>query len=172
VGSRTWQFTLRWIMARIALIAIALALLVAAGREGPVGYFFWLASQSVGIGLFLLPIQAMIAFTAVVAAGFAAIWNPAQLKGKWLWLLLPFVIPVVILAFGVAFHYQGPLGSAPPWRGQVLDVLVWAHVPIGLVLLVVARRNPLVPLGLSVFQWWVSCGAAFMSYMSVTNIWL
>ena len=59
-----------------------------------------------------------------------------------------------------------------PWRGQVLSVLVWAHVPIGLVLLAVARRNPLVPVGLSVFQWWASCSAAFMSYMSVTNNWL
>lgn len=139
---------------------------------GPVLFFFWLASQAVGVGLFLLPIYALLALTGLVVACVAAARNPAPLKGKWVWLLLPFAITVVILAYGVAFNYGGPIGSAPAWRGRVLDVLVWAHVPFGLALVAIVRRNPLVPLGLSVFQWWASCSAAVMSYMSVTNVWL
>ncbi len=167
-----WQITLGWVMVRIAVIAVALVSLVAPRREGPIGYFFWLASQAVEAGLVLLPIPALFALAGLVTAGFAAISNSVPLKGRWVWLLLPFAIPIVILAYGVAFKYGGPLGSSPLWRGQVLDVLVWVHVPFGLILLAVARRNPLVPVGLSVFQWWASCSAAIMSYMSVTNIWL
>jgi hypothetical protein len=172
VQDRKWQITLRSIMVGIAVIAATLAVVAAAQRDGPVGYFFWLASQSIEVGLVLLPIPALFAVTGLIVAAIAAIRNPAPLKGKWVWLLLPFVVPTGILAYGVAFNYSGPLGSAAPWRGQVLEVLVWVHVPIGVVLLVVARKNPLVPIGLSVFQWWASCSAAIMSYMSVTNIWL
>jgi hypothetical protein len=139
---------------------------------GPVSYFFWLASQAIEVGIGLLPIYAIVALLGLGTAGVSAARDPESLRRKWRWLLFPLAIPVLILAYGVAFHYSGPIGSAPAWRVQVLNVLVWSHVPIGLVQLAVVRRNPLVPLGLSVFQWWLSLSAAFMSSMSVTNNWL
>jgi hypothetical protein len=114
VQDRKWQITLRGIMVGIAVIAAILAVVVAAQRNGPVGYFFWLASQSVEVGLGLLPIPALFAVTGLIVAAIAAIRNPAPLKGKWVWLLLPFVVPAGILAYGVAFNYSGPLGSLRP----------------------------------------------------------
>jgi hypothetical protein len=139
---------------------------------GLVAYFFWLAMQALEVGLFLFPLLALLAAAGLVLAVTAAYRHPEPLRGKWKWLALSFVIPVAILAYGVAFNYGGSIGSAPAWRGLVLDVLVWSHVPVGLVLMAVVRKNLLVPLGLSAFQMWLSFSAAFMSYMSVTNVWL
>ena len=75
-------------------------------------------------------------------------------------------------AYGVAFNYDGQIGTAPEWRVRVLEYLVWSEVPIAARLLSRVRVNPLVVLGISVFAWGVSCCTAMMSYMSVTNTWL
>jgi hypothetical protein len=139
---------------------------------GPVAYFFWLAAQAIGVGLFLMPLHALAAFVGLFVAGVAAFRDPASLRGRWIWLVLPFALTVAILAFGVAFNYGGPIGSVPAWREQVLQGLVWLHVPVALVILMALRRAWPVVLGASVFQLWLSYSCSIMSTMSVTNGWL
>ncbi len=139
---------------------------------GAVLYFFWLASQAIEVGLFLTPLFALMALAGLGVAGVGAYRSPASLAGKRIWLLLPFAITIAILAYGVAFNYGGSVGSAPTWRAQVLQGLVWLHAPMVLVVLVVLRRAPWVVLGLSAFQVWLSFSASIVSYMSVTNVWL
>jgi hypothetical protein len=134
-------------------------------------YFFWQAVEGLEVGFFLFPHLPVLAVLGLVAAVSAAFRGPKLTRGKWVWLNLPFLMPAAILAYGLAFKYSGP-GSAPAWRSQVIDVLVGSHVPIGLVLLVVCRRNPLVPIGLTGFQMWLSFSMGCVSYMFVTNKWL
>lgn len=134
--------------------------------------FFWLASQAMLVGVFLFPAITVLAVAGLIAAGVAAALDPEPLRGKWKWLLLPFGFPVIILAYGVVFHQDTSTCCAPAWRAQVLYVLLAAHVVVSLVLVAVARRNPLVPFGLSGFQIFLSFSASFMSGMSVTGIWL
>lgn len=137
-----------------------------------VEYFFWLAGLGFEVGVFLFPVLSLFAVAGLVTAGFAACHGPELPWDRWAWLHLPFLIPPAILAYGVAFNYRGPVGSTPAWRGLVIDVLVWSHVPIGLALLRLCRKCPLVPIGLTAFQMWLSFCMAFVSSMSVTNRWL
>jgi hypothetical protein len=136
-----------------------------------ISYFFVLLSLVLEVPL-LFPVLSAGAAAALFIALMAANRNPEALRGKWKWLSLPFVMPFVILLYGVFFNYDGQIGTAAAWRSNYLDVMLWLHIPIGLLLVAIARRNALVPLGLSAFQMWLSFCAAFVSYMSVTNIWL
>ena len=138
---------------------------------GHVKYFFWLASEAPSVAI-LAPVYAILAFAGLVIALVATVRHPELLHGKWKWLLLPFAIPIAILVYGVAFKYDGDIGTAPAWRALLIAIMFWSHVPIGLALIFIARRNWLVPVGLSAFQMWLSLCAAFMSCMSVTNVWL
>jgi hypothetical protein len=134
--------------------------------------FFRPALQAIEVGLFLTPHYALVAIVGLIVAGVSASRNSASLRGKWVWLLLPFVITAAILAFGVAFNHRGVAGSAPAWRGQVLQAFVWMHVPVALLLLVTLRQVRPVFLGLSAFQLWLSFSASIVSSMSVNNVWL
>jgi hypothetical protein len=139
---------------------------------GYVQHFFWLAQQGLQVGIYLFPSLTFLAAAGLVAAAAAAAFGPKLPWRNWAWLCLPFLVPVVILAYGVAFAYAGPIGTAPAWRGLVVVVLIWSHVPIGLAFLALDRKNPLVPIGLTGFQMWLSFCMGVMSSMSATNIWL
>lgn len=138
-----------------------------------VDYFFWLAGQSIQVGLMLMPSIALLAFLGLVIAFAAHINRPEAIKRKWRWLLLPFLIPIVILLYGVIFRYAGPRHSPETTqRVLVLQILLWSHVPIAFIFTIFLRQNPLVPLGLSFFQFWLSLSTAAMAGMSVTGNWL
>ncbi len=136
-----------------------------------IAYFFFLGTQALFAPI-LFPIPSLLCIGALGAAWLAARKDQRVWRRRSLWFLLPFAVPILILAYGVAFKYDGAIGTAPEWRGRVLDYLVWSEVPIAVLLLVIVRVNPLVVLGISVFAWGLSCCTAFMSYMSVTNVWL
>jgi hypothetical protein len=135
-------------------------------------YFFWLGSQAIEVALFFYPEFAFIAACGLIASIVAGIRNPEPLRRRWVLLVVPALIPVAILGYGVAFNYAGAMGTAPQWRSQVVDALFWSHIPVAIPIMVMLRRNPLVPLGVSGFLMWYSRGAAVMSSMSVTNEWL
>jgi hypothetical protein len=137
-----------------------------------VSYFFWLGTQAIEVAGFFFPGFALLAVCGLIVSTVAAIRDPQPLRRKWALLLVPVVIPIAILGYGVAFNYTGPIGSAPEWRGEIIDVLFWSQVPIGIIITAILWRNPLVPLGVVGFLMWYSIGAAFMSGMSVTNVWL
>ena len=138
-----------------------------------VGYFFWLAEQSIQVGLVLMPSIALLAFLGLVIAIGSHINRPEAMQRKWRWILLPFLIPIVILLYGVFFQYAGS-GYSPDTtqRVLVLQILLWSHVPIAIIFTILVRQNPLVPLGLSFFQFWLSLSTAALAGMSVTGNWL
>jgi len=138
-----------------------------------VGYFVWLARSSLEVGVVLLPHVALLALLGTIIAIAAFAQRPEATEKKWRWLLLPFLIPVIILIYGVAFRHPGP-GFSPETttRILVLQVLLWSHLPIAIILTILVRRNPLVPLGLAFLQFWVSLSTSAMAAMSVTGNWL
>lgn len=137
-----------------------------------INFFFELGNQAILAGVLLTPLFALVAIAGLAIAAWSASRNLVHLSGKWVWLCIPLIIPVIILMYGVAFNYQGRAGSAPHWRTQVVYALLLAHIPIMLGLLVLFRRAPIVVLGLSVFQFWLSFSTAIMAQMSATNSWL
>ncbi len=136
-----------------------------------IAYFFWLGTSALGVSIVLFPTLTVFVMFAAIAAVVAAVRKPDPLRHKWKWLLLPFAIPLAILIYGAAFHFGGAPGSAPPWRAGIVEAMFWLHAFATLAILILGRRNPLVPLGLGCVQTWLSIGATFMSSMSVTNLW-
>jgi len=136
-------------------------------------YFFWLAEASLGAGLVLLFPFAFLGFLGLVIASLANSNRPEAMHRKWRWLLLPFLMPVIILIYGVIFQHTGR-GDPPDFQTRVftLEILVCSHLPIAILFMVFMRRNFLVPLGISLFQGWLSLSAAAMAGMSVTGDWL
>jgi hypothetical protein len=125
-----------------------------------------------GLGLVLVPPfitlpVLMVLFAALMAAPFYR----EYLAGKWKWLVLPFVIWPLIVAYGVLFQWQEEV-PPPAWHALGLDLLMLLHLPAALACLFIARRCPLVPLGLSIFQAWLSLGGFAIASMSVKNMWL
>ncbi len=134
--------------------------------------FLGLALLALEVGVSLFPVLAGLGITGLAVAGVAAAVRPAPLRGRWPWLLAPSAVAPALLAYGVAFAASDPPGPVGAWHPTVLAALFWFHVPIGLALVIVFRRNPLVPLGLSAFQMWLSFGAACVASMAVTGVWL
>ena len=129
----------------------------------------WWQVPSVGT---LMPGYQMVGLCGLAVALVAAAVSPVPLRDRWKWLLAPFLITVLILAYGAAFQFEGGPAEAAPWRVNVLLLLLSLHAPATLALVIYFRRNLLVPLGLAVFQAWYSYCAFIMSGMSVTNNWL
>lgn len=134
--------------------------------------FLELAFVSVPVGLFVLSPLAAIGLVGLVAALFLAGQHPVNLQNRWGWLILPFAIPLVILLYGTIFYFDGAPGTAPDRHGFVLLGLVLLHGPLAFASLLALRSNPLVPLGMTVFQVWLSLSAGFVSSMAVSNLWL
>lgn len=144
-----------------------------------IGYFFWLAGMSWEL-FFGLPsvsvltlVLSILAFLGLIAATIASALRPSATKKKWRWLLLPFLIPLVMLIFGVAYRHDVSGRSLENSIGeQVLHILLWSHIPIAILLTILVRKNPLVPIGLSFLQFWLSFCTYAVASMSVTGNWL
>ena len=167
---------MRYVMpALVAVASVALLALAIASGNFPTAFVIYLlelAMQGVQLALFAgHPALTILAFAGLAVSVIAAARSPGTVRKKWKWLLLPFAMPLLILVYGMIFRSHGP-GPAPPWRTQFLYVMLWSHVPVAAILTAVVRRNCLVPLGLSCFQFWLSYGAAVMSYMAINNVWL
>lgn len=130
------------------------------------------AAQVVEVGLYGFPRVTVLVFFGLIAALAAGVRDPGSLRGRWLWLLLPAVIPIMIGAVGIVFEHDGDPETAPAWPLYVVYALLFAHAPVAIIQVAVLRRNPLVPLGVSGLAIWFSLWAAFMSSMSVQNDWL
>ncbi len=135
-------------------------------------YFFWLAGEALVVGPVLFPGLTLLAIAGVVLAVGGARGNKDVVRTRSLWLLLPFAIPLAILVFGVVFVYDGPVWSAPAWRGAMISVLISLHLPVAAVLLWRLWTIRWVVVGVSAVQTWYSLCAGFMAGMSVTNVWL
>jgi hypothetical protein len=137
----------------------------------PVSFFFFLAFQAVEVFVLLAPMFSIPTVVGFIWAVREGMLQPGLLRGKWLWVLLPFLIPVLILVYGVVFKYAGRIGTAPAWREAALNYILLAHVLLVGILLVLLRRAPLIVLGLSALPFGLSISASVMASMSVTNGW-
>jgi len=127
--------------------------------------------QAIEMSLFL-PWYITAFVTIAVMCGLATVQGQRDyFAGKWKWLMLPFGIQPLMLAYGVAFQWHGP-GLAPEWRELGLNLLMFLHFPATIACLRIGSRRPLVPVSLSLAQIWFSFGAWVIAGMAVTNSWL
>lgn len=133
-------------------------------------YFFWLAGHSI-LTPILMPELTVLAILALITALVMISHDPGPTPYRnWL-VVLPFVLPIIILILGVVLKYEGPPHSAPKWHADVVWLVQWSHIPIGIALGMWLRRWVFV-ICMTVFHFWLSTCASIMACMSVTNIWL
>jgi hypothetical protein len=157
-------------MAMIAATALLLGGFVWADRSG----VLWWASQALECSVFFFPwftaaAGAVLLVALVVAARDRRIWRTRSL-----WLLLPLLVPPALLAFGIAFRFDGSPDATIEARKHIVEWFPWLIVPMGVILLACFRSasNWLLIAAISIVAFWLSLGAAVMSWMSVTNVWL
>jgi hypothetical protein len=169
-ATRHWRFSTWQLMAAIAGVACLLGGLVWAQRSGGL----WWLTQSFEIGVYFYPAFAVAAGVGLLMAVIAAVWDRSVWRLRSLWLLLPAAMPIIILAYGVAFRYDDIAGQAViERRRQIVEWLPWLHLPIGLILLGCFRSvsRCLIIVGITVASVWLTFGTSIMSWMSVTNQW-
>jgi hypothetical protein len=165
------KFSIRQLMAAVAVVACLLGSAVWAERSG----FLWWLSRSVELAVGFYPYFAVGAGVALFVSLVAAVLDRSMWRIRSLWLLLPAVVPLGSLAFGIAFRSDGSVDQAlVEQRRLIVEWLTWLPLPIGLILLGCFRSISrwLVVVGVSVASFWLSFGTTIMSVMSVTNLWL
>jgi hypothetical protein len=157
-------------MAMIAVIALGLGGLVLAERSGAL----WWASQALECSVFFFPWFSVAAGAVLLVALVVAARDRRMWRMRSLWLLLPLLVPVALLSFGIAFRYDGAPDATIEARKHIVEWSPWFVVPIGVVLLACFRSVSywLMICAISILAFWLSLGAAVMSWMSVTNVWL
>jgi hypothetical protein len=157
-------------MAVIAGMALLFAVIAEVARTST----SWWISQALEIALYFYPQLAWMAGAGVLVALIAATVDMRVWRIRSLWLLVPFAVPIAILAYGIIFAFDQAPASVIEQRRGIVEALPWLHVPIGIILLACFRSiaNWLIIGGFSTAAVWLSLGSAVLSWMSVTNIWL
>jgi hypothetical protein len=167
-----FRFTLRSLMATIGIIAVLIGGITLAMRTDSMQQLCWLGSQAFDICTYFLPRLTWAAGGGLLVALIAAASNKNIWHLRSLWLLTPLLVPIAILAYGIAFAYDGASPDIVERRVRILGTLQWLHLPIAVILICCLRSLWLVVIGISIAAAWFSIGASAVSYMSVTNIWL
>jgi hypothetical protein len=114
--------------------------------------------QAIEISLFFLPWYITAFVIIAFLCGLASAQGQREyFAGKWKWLLLPFAIQPLILAYGLAFQWHGPQ-AAPEWSQVGVNLLMFLHFPTTIAGVRIGSRRPLVPLSLSLAQIWLFWG--------------
>ena len=134
-------------------------------------YFLTLASGVPAFMRYFFPVTIVAAglwVWALVATGRSLKDRPLCLVA---WCLLPVALTVSILTIGVVFSDGRPLPGAQA-AAFMIYALVFAHLPLGVVL--AKRSGPQWPVvaASSGACGWSSCCAAIVSIQSVTGVWL
>ncbi len=88
------------------------------------------------------------------------------------WLFTPFVLPVVVLAWGAAMAHTDASNAAPQWTSYVLGVLLLGGLLFFALCIWRSAGLRWLAFGLSLFAAWLTCCSAFIAAMALTNDWL
>ena len=138
-----------------------------------VGYFIWLAVESVAV-LAIFPPALFLLAVSLLGVVQTAHYVPLDRRRQALaTTLLTLALPLAILLCGVLLKHDGELqGSARDWPEWLVEGLFVAHLPLAALLMAMMRGIRWFVLSISGLCLGYSCGAAFMSIMSVTDTWL
>ena len=166
------QFTVRRLMMTIAILAILFGGIAHAVKVRGLQKFFQQGGQAIELGAYFFPRLTWTAGVAFIAAIIAAFSDTRFWRSRSAWAFFPFIIPIIILAYGVVFVYDKSSPSNAQQRLMEINVLFLMHLPILIILLVFLRSNWIAVLGLSIVATWFSIGSSIISTMSITNTWL
>lgn len=134
-------------------------------------YFFWLAMNAFASPILFPP---LIIPMLIGAIGLFISLLSVQISRRQFFLgaFLPLILPFAILLCGVVFHHVPNSGSDTAWAEWLIIGLLFAHLPLCVWQVAKLRDAWWFALCSSLLVFGYSCGAAFMSTMSVTGIWL
>lgn len=105
-------------------------------------YFLMLAKFAFLDAPLMMPVLSIVAFLALNLAIIASLPDNDFYCRRLTLLLLPFLVPALILAFGVLFEFRGSPGSS----GQLAMILIYSfvgvHIPASVVFLAKYKFNP------------------------------
>ena len=136
-------------------------------------YYFWLAIQALQV-LVLFPPAALLMFVGVIGTVASVQFLPPDRRRRaTAAILIPMALPAAILLCGALLVHDTDLDSlAPRWPEWLIGGLLLAHLPVAGLLVWRVRGARWVALFSSMAVASYSCGAAFMSTMSVSGRWL
>lgn len=140
-----------------------------------VQYTTWLGGQALSALEHFWPLTVGLSLVAIlVAARCLHVEEKRTPVLRVLWTLLPFVLPILILAWGSLQRYSGPVGTISPdrWQGYVVWALVLAHIPLCGLLVRKLRGLQWVAVANSALAIWCSWWVGFVSVMSITGDWV
>jgi hypothetical protein len=136
-------------------------------------YFWWLTGQAFAVTIGFRPLVALTLAGVIGALVTLGAMRPDQWRRTLAGALIPLVIPAAILLCGVLLANSTELDEiAPRWPEWLIGALLLAHLPLAVVLVTLLRGARWFVLAVSVAIFGYSCGAAFMSMMSVSGRWL
>jgi len=140
---------------------------------GGVGYFFRLAVEGFMILQLIWPAGYMIFVGTIWAVVLFHILPEAHRRKALVGALIPLVIPAVILVCGVLLVNDIDSDTLPPrWPEWIIGGLLLSHLPLTAVLIWWQKGARWFVLCASLAVASYSCGAAFVSIMSVSGRWL
>ena len=163
------QFKLRTFMASAAFVAVAAGAITQLARTADGEHFLSLGSQVLPVGYSMLPPLAWLVCVGLVAAFISAVRSKNLWKPSSLWMLLSFLNPIIILCYGVFFDWVRHPTVETDQRCLEIGLLFLSNLAIGLILLVVFRRNLITILGLALAGAWLSMSASLVSIMAITH---
>jgi hypothetical protein len=138
-----------------------------------VGHFLWLAAQALQVALSFPPTAALTLGGGAGALAAVCEVPPDRRRRALAGAVIPLVVPAAILLCGVLLAYDTDLDEAAPrWPEWLVGGLVSAQLPLAAALVGLLRGARWFALTVSVAVFGYSCGAAFMSTMSVSGRWL
>jgi hypothetical protein len=138
-----------------------------------VEYFFWLAAQAFQVPVLFPPATLLILVGGVGAVGSLPYASSARSRQVLVAVLVPMALPAAILLCGVLLSHDTELDTvAPRWPERLIGSLFFAHIPVAALLVWRLRGARWLALFASIGMAGYSCGAAFMSIMSVSGRWL
>lgn len=138
-----------------------------------VEYFIWLTGQTISVLLYFWPVTLLLG-AAVVFTTIRVTLRSMLFPKALAWSLLPSVVPVAILLWGVVFERQGPgvLVRLLSWEMAPILTLIAMSIAVGAYATWKAMGCRWMVASTSAMFVWFSLAAGFLSGMSVTGDWL
>jgi hypothetical protein len=136
-------------------------------------YFVWLALQALSGLLVMWPVT-LVLLTCIAISTLQAARRSLLTRKTLLWSLVPGVIPIVILLWGVIFQNEGPSVLAVPisWEMGPIVLLFLFSIAIGVYVTWRAEHIRLLVASTSALFCLFALSAGFLSGMSVTGDWI
>jgi drug/metabolite transporter (DMT)-like permease len=134
--------------------------------------FFWLAEESWSALRYYWPITLALVAAVVVTSIFNFPFARSRFHHRYLLVLLPLGVSLLILVWGSLMRNSGQHSVAPTWPSHVILGLLVAQFLTGIGVVCALKGYRWFSAAVVLLEQWVGVAFAFVAGMSVTGDWL